>query len=237
MNRVIIYIMLLAGICLHGCQENDKMTYEAKSSVYFQLSEEYGKTDLDSMIYTFAKGTKVTDTVDLKVKIIGEAVGYDRYFKVEVVDEITSVEQELHYSPLSTEFKVAADSFRGSVPVIIHNTDPELRDTVLCLGLRIVPSSDFDLGVQEKAIAKLYVTDQLTEPATWSRFLKYFFGTYNRTKHKVFMELTGKEFPEDLMEAYGEYGLWKSYGTYLNNYFVENYPVYDEDGEIVEPWQ
>jgi hypothetical protein len=30
--------------------------------------------------------------------------------------------------------------------------------------------------------------------------------------------------------------MWDVYGAYMSDYFEENYPVYDENGKIIEPW-
>lgn len=235
MKKHFIYILVLLISIFYACQENDKLTYTSKASIYFQLTEDHGRDHLDSMSYSFATGTKTIDTFDMNVKIIGQVVDYDRYFNVEIIPELTTAVQGDHFQALENTYTISAGEIVGSVPVVMLNTDTILRDSTLRIAIRIVESDDFKVGVKEKAEAKLLFSDMLTKPSTWAR-LKYFFGDYNRTKHKVFIQEYGIDFPENVREIYSAYGLWKAYGALLSDYFKDNYPVYDEDNEIVEPW-
>ncbi len=235
MRKHFIYILIFTIGIFYSCQENEGITFSSKASIYFQLTEEYGKEDLDSLSYSFATGIKTIDTFNLNVKVIGEVVDYDRIFKVEVVPELTTATEGEHYAALEENYIIPAGSFRGTVPVVLFNTDTLLRDSTFRIGLRILGSDDFNVGVTEKLEAKLLFSDRLTQPEVWN-YLKYYFGEYNRTKHKYFIKIFGRDFPKDRDEFISEAGLWQTYGALLSNYFRDNYPIYDEDGEIVEPW-
>lgn len=231
-----IYILSIFTALFYSCSENDRIEFpDEESAIYFQLSEEYGKKDLDSLSYSFAFNDKVADTVSLQVKIMGNTMPHDRFFKIELIDSLTTAIQEKHYDVLESQYVIPADSIYGQVPVVIYNTDTLLKDSTFRMTFRLLESEDYSLGYENRLIAKLLFTNQLVEPGTW-RVLKYFFGTYNRTKHKVFYQLYEREFPEDIYDIYGEYGLWQTYGKLTSQYFSDNYPVYDENGEIVEPW-
>lgn len=234
MSRVILYLSVLV-IIITSCSKNDKMTFDAKPSIYFQLSDEHGQSEVDSLLYSFAMGTKTVDTVALNVRIMGEAADYDRYFKAEIVSELTTASEQIHYSLIADEYIVPAGAINSQLPVVLFNSDPLLRDSALSIGLEIIESEDFELGAKEKLVAKLIFSDKLVKPSTWN-YLKYWFGDYNPTKHKISLELFGEDFPQTNQEYFQSYGKWATYGTYLNKYFIENYPYYDEDGVVIEPW-
>jgi len=228
--------MIVFIVALTSCEENDKMIYNDDHAIYFQLFDANDKLEVDSVLYSFATGTKKVDTVDLNVKVLGTAVDYDRFFNVKVVEEQTTAHVEKHYTAINEQYLLPAGEINASVPVILHNTDPLLNDSVLKITLEILNSDDFNVGYKDKLMAKLLFSDQLVEPASWN-ILRYFFGTYHEMKHRVFLEMYGIDFPEDAEEVKDNRELWNTYGSYVNEYFVENYPVYDDEGEIVEPWR
>jgi hypothetical protein len=205
------------------------------ASVYFQLSEEYGKENIDSLSYSFAYNDLDRDTVFMQVKIIGNPANYDRFFNVVILDSLTSAKPNVHYEELELAYKVPADSIYGRIPIILNNSDHTLKDSVFQISLQLLESEDFQLGVKERLSAKLSFTDRLVQPSSWF-VLRYFFGSYNRKKHEIFIQLYERDFPDDYMEVYNEFGLWQTYGKLTSQYFKDNYPVYDDDGAIVEPW-
>lgn len=66
--------------------------------------------------------------------------------------------------------------------------------------------------------------------------MDYMFGPYSRKKHEIFIQVLGHDFPATSAEysAMGDY--WQTVMYHMNNYFTENYPIYDENGNIIEPW-
>ena len=60
-TSILLISGLLTLIGLAGCQENERMLYEAKSAVYFNSPVEG-----DSLSYSFASGEKTEDVVNLK---------------------------------------------------------------------------------------------------------------------------------------------------------------------------
>jgi hypothetical protein len=206
------------------------------ASIYFQLSDNKLEENLDSLSYSFAFNKLEKDTVFIPVKIMGNAVNYDRFYKVMIVDSLSTAKPEIHYKELKTSaYKVPADSIYGRIPIVLYSSDSALKDSVFHISFQLLESEDFQLGAKNKLRAKLSFTNRLVQPATWST-LKYFFGSYNRKKHEVFYQLFKRDFPEDIMDIYAEYGLWLAYGNLTSQYFKDNYPVYDDEGIVVEPW-
>mgnify|MGYP000255443279 CR=1 FL=1 len=65
-TSILLISGLLTLIGLAGCQENERMLYEAKSAVYFNSPVEG-----DSLSYSFASGEKTEDVVNIPIRIIG----------------------------------------------------------------------------------------------------------------------------------------------------------------------
>lgn len=232
-----IFILSIFTALFYSCSEKDRMEFPVEeSAIYFQLSEEPGKRDLDSLSYSFAFNDKVVDTVLLQVKIMGNTTPHDRFFKIELIDKLTTAVQEKHYKVLESQYVVPADSIYGQVPVVIYNTDPLMNSSIFHMTFRMLESEDYRLGYEEKLVAKLLLTNQLVEPSTWKYLKSIFGGEYNKIKHKVFYKLFDRDFPKSKGEIFHEYGLWETYGKITGKYFKDNYPVKDEDGKIVEAW-
>ncbi len=230
MKKYIIKILLIAPFVFSACQENDRVLYSEKDAVQFSHFQS------DSVIYSFAATAKEIDTVDIKIALLGQAQDYDRSYSVRVIDESSTAQKDLHYSALEKEYVMQANSFEATLPIILHSSDPVLKDSVFRIGIEVVQSEDFDIGVQERLKYFVYVTNQLSKPALWDDFLQYPFGPYSQTKHRYFIELYGIDFPATREEYTSQSGLWRSYGVYLNDFFIENYPIVDEDGNSIEPW-
>ncbi len=236
-NNLLILISSVFLIFV-ACSENERMEFsDENASIYFQLSEAAYQEYTDSLYFSFVSLTKDTATAFMRAKIIGNTVPYNRYFNAKVIDSLTTAETDVNYKLLDEQgqFLVPADSICGYIPIEIYNTDI-LRDTVLKVTFQLQSSGDFQLGIETRLQAKLLITDRLFEPLTWS-FLRYFFGPYNRKKHEMFIQLYERDFPSKLEEIYPEYGMWTLYGSMLNEYFEDNYPVYDDEGFVVEPWR
>lgn len=235
-NNILISFILI--VLFWSCSENDKMDFnDENASIYFQLTEDKFKENLDSISYSFAFNDLDKDTVFIPVKIMGNTVNYDRFFDVEIIDSLTTAKPEIHYEALkSSFFKIPAGSIFGEIPVVLSSSDTALNDSVFYISLQLLESEDFRLGAKEKVSVKLSFTNRLVQPIIWSSVLKYFFGSYNRKKHEVFYQLFERDFPEDRMVIYPEYGLWQTYGKLTSKYFSDNYPVYDDEGVVVEPW-
>ncbi|MBK3516990.1 DUF4843 domain-containing protein [Carboxylicivirga marina] len=229
------YLPAFAFIIFCACQESERMLFNSQAAIYFNVSDNPGEEESDSLIYSFAKGFKQSDTVHVNVKIIGETTNYDRYFKVSVDESLTTAVEGVDFNELAGQYKLPANSFTGFVSLVLNNS-LKLQEQSVCVGLRVEESVDFKIGLQEKLTARIIFSDFLMKSPIWDIWLKYYFGTYSRVKHRVFLELFNIDVPQSMSEM-TEDGLWRSYGTILNNYFKENYPVYDEKGSVIEPWQ
>lgn len=94
--KKIFYLGILLGL-LSACQENKMDGFDSNGAVYFQTNPSDWNNLADSVLYSFA-GKDVTEkTLNLQVNLMGEAVGYDRKFRLVVDQEKTTAKAGVHY--------------------------------------------------------------------------------------------------------------------------------------------
>lgn len=188
---VIIFLALLA--LLAACKrENISDSFAAQPAVYFiyNSSRVFGG-DIDQLSYSFvSKGSEVTrDTIWLPVRITGSTADHDRTVALVPVSQGTTAVKDVHYKLL--DYKISKNSFRDSLGVVLLR-DASLRDTAMTLHLRIQPTSDFPVLMQDtlmgdglfysRSEVKIKFTDRLLKPDDWESYLIIFFGDYSQVK-------------------------------------------------------
>lgn len=231
------YIFLCLA-ALWSCQDNADYPFKGKDAVYFQLQTDdyYWTETLDSMVYTFAGKGVDEDTLWVRVNLQGDAVSHAREILVVTDEEKTTAEAGLHYEALKSAYELPADSVYTRIPVIIYNKDKELEEKQVTIALALKPSDELDLGITERRTCRLLVSDKLDKPIYWDGTISYDFGEYSRRKHELCIQILKMDFPAEKSEYTAESRMWDVYGAYMSNYFEENYPVYDENDRIIEPW-
>ena len=202
--------IFLCMVALWGCQDNADYPFKGKDAVYFQLQTDdyYWTETLDSMVYTFAGKGVDEDTLWVRVNLQGDAVSHAREILVVTDEEKTTAEAGLHYEALKSAYELLA----------------------------LKPSDELDLGITDRQTCRLLVSDKLDKPLYWDGTISYDFGEYSRRKHELCIQILGMDFPAEASEYSAESRMWDVYGAYMSNYFEENYPVYDENDKIIEPW-
>ena len=66
--------------------------------------------------------------------------------------------------------------------------------------------------------------------------MDYYMGTYSKVKHEYCIRILGVDFPANYDGFAATYEYWQQAGKYMSQYFEENYPIYDENGNAIEPW-
>lgn len=227
--KTIIKISLIAIFFLGSCTYNDLKLYNDNPSIYFA-----GDTDIDFTFSKYKGGN--TATILIPVEIGGYKSDTDRSFTMEVVSDSTTATPSVHYKSLGTTFTMPKDSFKVHVPVEIYNNDPVLKNEKVRLYLRIVANGNFINGVFNKQELSLYISDILIKPKIWDSVYSGFFGVYSQTKHRKILEICDITEIPDIYDG-GSYNYkWDAYGRAVNNYYRDNYPQYDENGQIIEPW-
>lgn len=230
--------MFLCLAALWGCQDNADYPFKGKDAVYFQLQTDdyYWTQTLDSMVYTFAGKGVDEDTLWVRVNLQGDTVSYARKIFVVADEEKTTAEAGLHYEALKPAYELPAHAVYTRIPVIIYNKDKELEKKQVTIALALKASDDLELGITDRRTCRLLVSNKLGMPVYWEGTISYDFGEYSRKKHELCILELKRDFPSEKSEYGAESQMWDVYGAYMSDWFEKNYPVYDENGKVIEPW-
>lgn len=234
MKKILILSILLATLCA-SCKKNEIFSFKGTDSVYFQIGAKWNVVE-DSINYTFAGKGLDEAVVRIRINLLGNASPHDRKVRVVVDAEETTAMEGMHYQALQDEYMLPADSVYLMLPVIVYNKDETLENRSVILGLQLEGTEDLELGIVDRTKVRLLINNMLKMPSYWDAGLKSFFGAYSRTKHELCILLLGFDFPEDPDDYDIADPIWDVSGQFMSNYFEENYPVYDENNNIIEPW-
>ena len=81
--KKIYYIILGLLVGLVACQENDKTDFDSNGAVYFQVNQGSWSDTRDSIVYSFARKDGDSQTLNVQVNLMGEAVNYERHPRLE----------------------------------------------------------------------------------------------------------------------------------------------------------
>lgn len=223
------YIFCLLSLCfLAACSRTDENFFHDEASIYFA-----GDQDID---FTFTKYRGNEATLLIPLEIGGYKTAQPRTVGIEVVSDSTTAVAGLHYEALPAKVTLPADSFMYHLPVKLFNTDPKLKTEKVRLFLRLVPNENFQSGIFDKQEVSIEISDILVKPAIWDAVYSRFFGVYSQTKHRKILEICNiAEIPDEYDGGSYNYK-WDAYGRAVNNYFKVNYPQYDENNQVIEPW-
>lgn len=235
MKKIGILGMFL-GLLLAACQENEMNGFDSEGAVYFQLSSQWSNT-VDSIVYSFAGKAEDTYTVKLQVNLMGAAADHDRTVRLAVDKNRTTAVEGTHYEALQASYTLPAGAYTMEIPVVLLGNDPELEERAFQIALKLEASDDLQLGLSKRTTARVIVSKLLTKPSYWEdAYMDYYFGPYSKVKHEHFILVLGKDFPATLEEYGAEYDLWSAYGQHMDKYFTDHYPILDEYGNPIEPW-
>lgn len=233
-----------------SCKENSYEGFENKGAVYFQTNSE-NWTKIDSLVnYSFVGKPVDRDTVLLQVNLMGDPSGVDRKFKLAANKSETNAVEGQDYLPLDEYYYIKKGEMTAKVPLVVCRT-ARMSEQPVTVSLRLEATDDLELGLFNRLAVRVVLTDILMEPVWWNTPCDPFVGTphegylmmkaadyygpYSRRKHELCVQILGRDFPDDIMTfVYGEY--WAAAMAYMSEYFQENYPVYDEIGNAIEPW-
>lgn len=148
MKKISILIALLPFICtMVGC-EQELMSFEEESSIYFDVR--YGNEWRDSSFWERHYYTplnfidKLGDTVDiiLPVAIAGPVVDYPRPFKVEVVRDSSTAQEGVDFD-FKQDWMLGAGQAVGYVKLQVYRHD-YLEDTLRTVVLKVQDNEYFN---------------------------------------------------------------------------------------------
>lgn len=235
MKKIFYSLMFLGGL-FAACQENKMDDFEKDGAIYFQLNATDWNNTTDSVVYSFAGKTETELMVNLQVNLMGAATDRDREVRISIDKERTTAEEGVHYKTLPTSYTLPAGSYSMQIPVTLIGTDPRLEEQMFQLTLKLEPSDDLQLGLSQRTVARIQVSSMLVKPYYWDDYLVYYWGSYSKVKHETAILLLGINFPETQEEYWDVFYTWDAYANYVSQYFGENYPIYDENGNPIDPW-
>lgn len=216
MKRYIVICCLLPFLTgLFAC-ESEMMDYEGVDGIYFRMQSPpvsgYGDPEryayIDSTFINFAMFTGKDSTLALKVRTMGDVVDYDRYFRIVVVDSLSTAKAGVDYEAFEPLQLVAAGKSDVAVDCRIIWTEKLALDPdmMLYLTVRLIENEYFSLpmkawyplsflgvyGTSGVAVSPdthvVCINDQVNQPKTW--WVNYF-GTFSATKYKLMCEVCG----------------------------------------------
>lgn len=177
-------IFILTALVVCSCAKSDMPYFDATSGVDFLYSG--GK----SIRFSFTSKPDINDyNYDVPIRIVGNAVDYDRTVNVSVLADSTTATSADYQIVGGT---VKANEYTGSVTVKLINTEI-LKTKTLRLWIELDYSKDFIKGNVENKSFELLWENRLAEPANW-RY--YGFGTYSTTIHEFMIKTLGMSYIE-----------------------------------------
>lgn len=239
-NLMILFILFL----FVSCKQNERLIFEGESRVYFVRDSK--KTDtLFLSIMTSPNGS----SFEIPVALLGYALSEEKSYRVEVVPEETTAQENLTYRLEKNEFIFPANTYKTNFPVILYKEDPDLWNEYKYLTLRLVPTQELGVAYDDRSQLVVAVSAMLKVPQGTEYFGEMtafvtLFGVYSRKKHELIIEITGHDFWDGNYGKYGglgTYGLYhekdyyKPYARVLLKYVTDN-EVFDENGNRINPW-
>jgi len=186
MKKIVISIAALAGIWFYtACSPKKPGLFEQKNGIYFGAAS-------DSLTYSFAKYPKrLTDTLRIPVKVLGDAPSSDKTFSMETATDagLTGIEG-VHYKLLNP-YTMPAGQVVTTAPVVIYRT-PTMDTAIFSFKIQLKANEDFETGIITKS-AYLIKLSYLQKPSYWGNgkdwpSLLTNFGTWTRAKYKVILD-------------------------------------------------
>ena len=225
--------MAVAMLGIASCSDDDFL-YQDQARVRLVGPKNY-TAGTDSLNFSFATYSESTTemTMDIDVCVMGPASDHDRTATVGVIDSLSTASADLYTLPTSVVVK--AGESKGVLPITMKRS-ALLQEKSVKLYIKVHPSADFGVGVNEENHLLVIWNDMITRPTNWDQ-LQEFFGEYSTTKYRFMIAHAGgiTEFDADKMS-------WAELQSYkiklvnaLNQYNEEHpdAPLRDENGVLV----
>lgn len=215
--NLIIFLYVLGGLLLAGCEKKEVMEYEGVDGIYFDV--QYGAAHGDESVWarqnytyvSFGSLEAVEADITMKVGISGSVKDYDRPFRVEIVQDSTNAIPEEEYTGFTEEQVIKAGENHAYVTLKVFKSSRLTRDTAR-IHLRIDPGEHFTLPFSEvgkipgrwsdtksqfatsgdPAVHDVFFNNILQRPAGWgANEYSVNFGTFSPEKYQYLMDVSG----------------------------------------------
>lgn len=210
-NKLIPIAALIISVFFGSCEPQEIMSFEGESAVNFTQT---------TQTYSFLGNSEGVQTIEIPVRIMGNAVDHDRTFNVEVIEEsnVPAGSYEI------VEGVVEAGEFTGNLIVNVFNS-AALADSEASILLEITDSNDFNAGNVNTRQYRLNWTDQVVVPA-WTYYRFFFTSVPSPAAYRAIVESTGlTTFTLNDYRAIGPVGaqaLGTQFGDYVKQWNLDN---------------
>lgn len=227
-SPISLSLLLSALWMVSACQKNPEFLYQDDASVHFVEPPE--------VEFTFSKHRTDEVLLHLPVEVGGYATSHARAIEYRILEDSTTAVAGIHYRIENADLALPADSFRTSLRLMLLNDDPALKEESRSIYIQLLPNEHFITGVAGRQHMKINMSDILLKPVIWESRYAGFFGSYSQVKHRAILMVCNITDIPDVYDGGPFNYKWDAYGRAVNNYFKENYPIYDENNQIIEPW-
>lgn len=247
-------LTLLLNMLVASCDQSELPLYdESYDGIAFYIAG--NNTETDSLSYSFAYNTEQlkTDTLFIKMRLVGTLKDTERAIKV-VAAEGTTAKAGVNYK-LSDIVLPAGKGFIN-YPLILYNT-PDLETNDLKIVLKIEATEDLKIGAVGRELGTSALFDgtvtttsttinldhyivkfnnKLSEPDYWTDLESYDYGSFSIAKFQFMLKTLGTETMNKANEW--TYNQLLNYRIKLKNALVEyekiNGALIDENGLPVQ---
>ena len=228
-------LVALLLVMFSSC-EQDVNNFAGKEGIYFNATD----GSIDSLYFSFLGKISDVDTINIPVKVMGNALSTDGTYKVVIDEEKTTAVEGVHYKKLEESYVFPANKFGTDFKLIVNRDDPALLTEDRMIALKLIPSENFDLGYSNRVNLRVFITNRLIKPSYWDTYLYIYFGEYSKVKHNIAINIQGHDFPvleSEAKSAAKGFGstYWMVQGRAVCNYIIQN-DVNDENGNKIYPW-
>lgn len=238
MKKLLIIITILF---FAACKKAAIEPYNDTPGIAFYINGD--GTENDSLSYSFANQleAKDTDTIFLKMRIVGAATDNAREISVKAAIGTTAREGIDYKLP---GISLPAGELTVLYPVVLINSE-ELKDTTFRLVVEVAANKYFEPGAAGREIGNTinmhqYIIDfnnQLIKPGYWN-LIQGYFGAYSATKYRFMMQVMGtSDFAPESAGGTLTYADLLNYPVTLRNALAEyeavHGPLIDENGDRV----
>lgn len=219
MNKFIIILFIVIGF--FSCNEDNLLTYESDNYLSFAKNSE--KDSIEVSFFFHPGAEKIT--IPVGVELTGNLLESAADFSVAIDSEVSTASENDFTLPDVLNFK--AGQVKDTFDLIINKSE-KLKDSLFLLVLKIVPNSNFKVGVTEQSVLKVYFTSKVSQPTWWvAEVENLYLGEFSAEKYNLFFEVTGQS---DLTDMH--LSLVRQHALKFKRYLAEN-PTYEKDGRLM----
>lgn len=247
MRQVIFYFLLTILLAIAACSELDIPSYSGRTELYFEkyfideIAPGTAESDSTMASFFFTPDNINEIKVPLVVYLSGQIPTSDLNFKLRVVDEETTAnEDEYHLD----------DSYVFSVPTLVEGRN-YIVDTIqitmlrsqrleenpngVRLTLELVSDKTIGVGQFERSRAVIILTKDAVRPLWWNKEVEtVLLGIYSSKKYKLFLQnVPGSEnLDQNMIENSPDQAikLVRSFKKWLSE---QNPQITEEDGSLM----